>query len=86
MKNLPVKIIEINVYQDKVKWKHNLKPVEISENKSGKVIDLLTYKNHYALIKKLNIFLGNHNKNFASRWRLNSYKNENALMDQKQKC
>ena len=31
---------------------------------SDKVIDLLLYKSHYALIKKLNVFLGDHQENF----------------------
>ena len=41
-------------YQNKDKWKHNSTPIEISKNVSGKVIDLLIYKNHYVLIKKIN--------------------------------
>ena len=47
-----VKIYELNFYQDGDKWKHNLISIEISKNESDKVIDLLIYKNHYALIKK----------------------------------
>ena len=36
----------------------------MSKNESDEVIDLLIYKNHYALIKKLNVFLGDHNESF----------------------
>ena len=34
-------------------WKHKLIPLEISENNADYEIDLLIYKNHYVLIKKL---------------------------------
>ena len=60
--NLSVNIFELNFYQDKNKWKHNLIPIEISKNESDRVVDLLIYKNHYALIKKFNVFLGDHHK------------------------
>ena len=49
---LSIIIFELNFYEYKDKWKHNLIPIEISKNESDKVIDLLKYKNHYALIKK----------------------------------
>ena len=51
--NLSVNIFELNFYQDKNKWKHKLIPIEISKNKSDRVVDLLLYKNLYALIKKI---------------------------------
>ena len=63
--NLSVSIYEINFYQDQNKWKHKLIPIGVSKNGSDKVFDLLIYKNHYALIKKLNVFLGDHNKKFC---------------------
>ena len=84
--NLSVNIYELNFYQDGDKWKHNLIPIEISKNGSNKVIDLLIYKNHYALIKKLHVFLGDHNKSFVCRRCLNSYTCENALINHKEKC
>ena len=84
--SLSVNIYEINFYQDGDKWKHNLIPTEISKNESDIVIDLLIYKNHYALIKKLHVFLGDHHKNFVCRRCLNSYTCENALMNHKEKC
>ena len=73
LNNLSVNIYELNFYQDGDKWKHNLIPTEISKNESDIVIDLLIYKNQYALIKKLNVFLGDHNKSFVCRRCLNSY-------------
>ena len=86
LNNLSVNIYELNFYQDGDKWKHNLKPIEISKNEWHNVIDLLIYKNHYALIKKIHVFLGDHNKSFVCRRCLNSYTCENALTNHKEKC
>ena len=86
LNNLSVNIYELNFYQEGDNWKHNLIPIEISKNESDKVIHLLIYKNHYALIKKLHVFLGDHNKSFVCRRCLNSYTCENALINHKEKC
>ena len=86
LNNLSINIYEINFYRDGDKWKRNLISIEISKNESDKVIDLIIYKNHYALIKKLHGFLGNHNKSFVCRRCLNSYTNENAFLNHKEKC
>ena len=85
LNNLSVNIFELNFYQDKNKWKHKLIPMEISKNEWDRVVDLLIYKNHYALIKKLLVFLGDHNKSFVCRRRLNSYTSENMLKIHKPK-
>ena len=61
-------------------------PIEISKSESDKVIDLLIYKNHYALIKKLNVFLGDHHKTFIYRRCLSSYTSENMLLLHELKC
>ena len=79
-------MFELNFYHDKNKWKHNLIPIEISKNEADRVVDLLIYKNHYALIKKLNVFSGDHLKIFICRRCLNSYTSENMLMKHKPKC
>ena len=86
LNNLSVNIIELNYYQDQNQWKHKLIPTEISKNNSDKVIDLAIYKNHYVLIKKLDVFLGDHNKKFISRRCSSSYTSENLLMKHKEKC
>ena len=86
LNNLSVNIYELNFYQGGEKWKHNLIPKEISKNDSDKVIDLLIYKNHYALIKKLHVYLGDHHKSFECRRCLNSCTCENALINHKEKC
>ena len=86
LNNLSVNIFELNFYQDQNQWKHKLIPIEISKNNSDRVIDLAIYKNHYILIKKLDVFLGDHNKKFICRQCLSSYTSENMLMKHKQKC
>ena len=84
--NLSVNIFELVFYQDENQWKHKLIPIEISKNDSVRVIDLAIYKNHYVLIKKLNTFLGDHNKNFICRRCLSSYTSENMLIKHTEKC
>ena len=87
LNNLSINIFELNFYQDKNEWKHNLIPIKISKNESDKLIDLLIiYKNHYALIRKLNLFLGDHHQNFICRRCLSSNTSENMLMLHKPKC
>ena len=83
---MSVNIFELNFYQDGDKWKFNLIPIEFSRIESDNVIDLLIYKNQYALIKKSHVFLRDHNKSFVCRRSLNSYTNENALIYHKEKC
>ena len=60
---LSINKFELNFYQDQKKWIHKLVPIEVSKIESDKVSDLLIYKNHFALIKKLDVFLGDHSKN-----------------------
>ena len=56
MNNLAINILELQFYQKSVNWKHKLIPVEVNGTNSVTVIDLLIYKNHYTLIKKLLVF------------------------------
>ena len=86
LNNLSVNIFELNFYQDQNQWKHKLLPIEVSINESERVIDLAIYKNHYVLIKKLDVFLGDHNKKFICRRCLSSYTSENMLIKHKPKC
>ena len=86
LNNLSVSIFELNFYQDQNQWKHKLIPLEISKNNSDRVIDLAIYRNHYVLIKKLDVFLGDHNKKYICRRCLSSYTSENMLMKHKPKC
>jgi len=75
----------LNFYQDKNIWTHKLIPIEVSKNDSDIVIDLAIYKNHYVLIKNINVFLGNHNCKFICRKCLSSYTCENMLIKHKEK-
>ena len=84
--NLSVNIFELNFYQDQNHWKHKLIPIEISKNNSDRVIDLAIYKNHYVLIKKIDVFLGDHNKKVICTQCLSSYTSENMLTKHKEKC
>ena len=83
---LSVNIFELNFYQDQTQWKHKLKPIEISKNNSDRVIDLAIYNKRYVLIKKVDVFSGDHNKKFICRQCLSSYTSENMLTKHKQKC
>ena len=76
----------MNFYQDHRKWRHKLIPIEISKKDTDRYIDLAIYKNHYVLIKKLDVFSGDLTKNFICRRCLNSYTNENMLLLHKPKC
>ena len=86
LNNLSINIFELIFYCDKNEWKHNLIPKGISKIESDKVIELLMYKNQYALIKKLNVFSGDCHKSFICRRCLNSYTSENMLKIHKPKC
>ena len=80
LNDLSINIFELNFYQDQNKWKHNMISIQISKTETDIVIDLLIYKNHYALIEKLNVFVGDHHKNFPCRRCFNSYTSENMFM------
>ena len=84
--NLSVNIFELIFYQDQNKWRHKIIPIEVSKNISDRVIDLAIYKNHYVLIKNLDVFLGDHNKKIICRQCLSSYTSENMLIKHKPKC
>ena len=86
IKNLSVNIFELKFYQDQNHWSHKLIPIEISKNNSDRVIDLAFYKNHYILIKTLDVFLGDHNKKFICRRCLSSYTSKNMLIKHREKC
>ena len=67
LNNLSVNVFELNFYEDQKKWRRKLIPIEITKNESDRVIDLIFYKNHYALPKKLNVVFGDHHKTFIRR-------------------
>ena len=79
-------IFELNFYEDQSKWIHKLILIEISKYESERVIDILIYKNHYVLLKKLHIFLGNHKSKYLCSRCLNPYTSQNVLIKHKQRC
>ena len=86
MNDLAINIFELQFYQEGITWKHKLIPIAVSEKNSETVIDLVIYKNHYALIKKLHVFLGNHNSKFVCRRCLACFKNRNVLEKHIERC
>ena len=82
LNNSSINIYELSFDQDK----HELSSVQISKNDTGKVIDLLIYKNHYVLIKKLNVFIGKHDCKYFCRKCLNSYTTHNMIIKHKKLC
>ena len=60
--------------------------MKLVKSDSDRVLDLTVYRSHYVLIKKLNVFLGDHDKNFICRRCLSSNTSESMLMLHKQKC
>ena len=69
LNKLSLSKFELHFYQNQNGWKYKLIPIEFGENVSDRVIDLLIYKTHYALIKKLNVFSGNHSFKFFCKKR-----------------
>ena len=86
LNNLSINIFELKLCQDQNKWNHKLFRIEISKIDSDRVFDLAIYKNHCILFKKLDGFLGDHNKNFICGQCLSSYTSENMLIKHKEKC
>ena len=70
--NLSINIFEVHSDQVENGRKHKLNPIQISKNDSKKFVDLLIYKHHYVLNKKLHVFSGKHDCIFNYR-RLLSY-------------
>ena len=79
---LSINIYESNFYHDK----HKLIPIEKSKNESDKFIDLLLNKNHYVLIKKLNVFIGKHNCKYICGKCSKSYTSHNMLIKHRNLC
>ena len=86
LNNLSINIFELIFYRQGNVEKHKLVPVEISKNNNDNCIDLMIYKNHYVLIKKLHVFLGKEKSRFVCRRCLSAYTTDEVLQKHKQKC
>ena len=82
LNNFSINIYELNFDQNKYK----LIPFGISKNVTEKVIDLLIYKNHFVLIKKLNVFIGKEKCKYICRKCLSSYTSQIMLIQHKNIC
>ena len=82
LNNLSINIYESGFDQNK----HKLIPIEISKNESDKVIALLIYRNHYVLIKKLNVFIRKRDCRYVCKKGLNSYTTNSRLVKHKKLC
>ena len=52
----------------------------MTKNDSGRVVDLLNYKNHYVPNKKSHVFIGKEDKKYICRRCLKSYTNQDVLI------
>ena len=79
-------IFELNFYQDENRRKHKLVPIQFYRKFWYKGIELLIYKNHYVLSKKLHVLLGKHDSKFACTRCLSSFSSQSVLPKHKQRC
>ena len=66
---------------------YKLVPLYIAENNENRrIIDLILYKNHYILLKKLHVLIGKQDRRYVCRNCLNSYTNQSELTTHKRLC
>ena len=66
---------------------YKLVPLYISKNiENRRIIDLILYKNHYILLKKLHVFIGEQDNRFVCRNCLSSYSVQSELISHKKLC
>ena len=81
--------LSINVfeYSEDEDNDYKLVPLYISKNiENRKTIDLILYKNHYILLKKLHVFIGKHDNSYVCRNCLSSYSVQSELITHKKLC
>ena len=86
LNDLSINVFELLVYFENNEWKNKIVPIEISKSNSERVVDLLLYKNHYALIKKLHVYLGKKDCKFVCRRCLSSFTSDLILKKHKERC
>ena len=81
---LSINVFEYSKEEDK---EYQLVPLYISKNiENRRIIDLILYKNHYILLKKLHVFIGKHDNSFVCRNCLGSYTVQSELEIHKRLC
>ena len=81
--------ISINVfeYSKEEDNDYTLIPLYISNNiENRRIVDLILYKNHYILLKKLHVFIGKHDSSYICRSCLCSYTVQSELTTHKRLC
>ena len=81
--------LSINVFEYSKEEDNDYKliPLYISNNiENRRIIDLILYKNHYILLKKLHVFIGKHDSSYICRNCLCSYTVQSELTTHKRLC
>ena len=81
--------LSINVFEYSKEEDNDYKlfPLYISNNiENRRIIDLILYKNHYILLKKLHVFIGKHDSSYICRSCLSSYTVQSELTTHKRLC
>ena len=82
--HLSINVFEYSKEEDN---EYQLVPLYISKNiENRRIIDLILYKNHYILLKKLHVFIGKHDNCYVWRNCLNSYTIQSELKTHKILC
>ena len=82
--HLSKNVFEYTTYEDN---DYKLIPLYISKNiENRRIIDLILYKNHYILLKKLHVFIGKHDNIYVCRNCLSSYSVQSELITHKRLC
>ena len=83
----PALTINVFEYCTKDDNDYKLVPLYISKNtENRRIIDLILYKNHYILLKKLHVFIGKHDNSYVCRNCLSSYSIQSELITHKKLC
>ena len=83
----PALTINVFEYCTKDDNDYKLVPLYISKNtENRRIIDLILYKNHYILLKKLHVFIGKHDNSHVCRNCLSSYSIQSELITHKKLC
>ena len=79
--------INVFEYSKEEDNEYQLVPVYISKNiENRRIIDLILYKNHYILFKKLHVFIGKHDNIYVCRNCLSGYTVQSEFITHKRLC
>ena len=79
-------IFELSFNQVRNELKQKIIPIEISKNNSIRLVDEMFYKNHYTLIKNLQIILDKHDSKSKCRRCFDCYTSQYVLIKRNQIC